>query len=56
MIIIKSPGWSVANNVYLFKFVGNHGESLKDGIRGSCDGDDSLWTVPLWDVDASSTL
>lgn len=32
---------------YLLKFIGNHSESLENGVCRSSDGDDPLWTVSL---------
>lgn len=41
---------------YLLKFVGDHSESLEDGVCGSSDGDDPLWTVALGNIDPCSAL
>jgi len=41
---------------YLLKLVGYHGEGLENRIRWPSDGDYPLRAVPLWDVDAGTTL
>lgn len=40
----------------LLQFLDDHREGFKNGGGGSCEGYDPLWTVPLWDVDASTAL
>ena len=46
----------VASDSNLFQFLNDHGEGFENGGGWSCEGYDPLWTVPLWDVDASSAL
>ena len=36
---------------HLFKFVGDHGKGLEDGVGRSGDGDYPLWAVALRNVD-----
>lgn len=41
---------------HLLKFVGDHGESLEDGVGGASDGHNSLRAVSLRDVDSCPAL
>lgn len=47
---------SRSNESNLLQFLNDHGEGLENWGGGSREGNDPLWTVPFWDIDASATL
>lgn len=40
----------------LFQFINDHSKGFEDGISRSSQSDNSLRTIPFWDVDTCTTL
>lgn len=55
-VCVLGLGLTLQAEGYLLEFVGDHGKSLEDGVCGSSDGDDPLWTISLRNIDPGCAL